>query len=97
MTLPLFNIGGLMSGLDTNSIIEGLLSVERIPINQLEARKADYTAKDSAWQDVNTRFSAIRTALSAIDSQTDLNKLVTATSSNESAVVASPPPSTHMS
>jgi flagellar hook-associated protein 2 len=90
MTLPLFNIGGLMSGLDTNSIIDGLLSVERIPINQLEARKAGYTAKDNAWQDVNTRFSAIRTALSAIDSQADFNKLVTATSSQESAVVATP-------
>lgn len=86
MALPLFNIGGLASGLDTDSIITGVLEVERIPINQLGVRRARYEAKDQAWQDVNTKLSAIRTALNAVDSLNDLNKFATANSSNESAV-----------
>ena len=63
MAVPLFNIGGLASGLDTNSIISSVLDVERIPIQQLEARKANHQAEDSAWQSVKARYSAIRTAL----------------------------------
>lgn len=88
MTLPLFNIGGLASGLDTDTIIRSILEVERIPINQLTARRTSYEAKNKAWQDVTTRFSAIRTALNAVDSLNDLNKFATATSSRESAVGA---------
>ena len=86
MTLPLFNIGGLASGLDTDNIIKSVLDVERIPINQLAARRAKYEAKNQAWQAVTTRFSAIRTALNAVDSLSDLNKFATASSSNESAI-----------
>ena len=89
MTLPLFNIGGLMSGLDTNSIIDGLIDAERIPINQLRARRSQFSAKDTAWQEVATRFSAIRTALNAIDSTSDLDGFVTATSSNDAVLSAS--------
>ena len=49
MAVPLFNIGGLASGLDTNSIISSVLDVERIPIQQLEARRdADEAAVKAA-------------------------------------------------
>ena len=39
------SIGGLGSGLDTNAIISALLQVERIPIEQLEARKSSEQKK----------------------------------------------------
>ncbi len=90
MGLPIFNIGGLASGLDTAAMIDALVEVEQIPVQQLEARQADYQAKDSAWQTISTRFSAIRSALSAIDSESDLNKLVTAASSDDTIVLATP-------
>ncbi len=86
MAIPLFNIGGLASGLDTNSIISSVLDVERIPIQQLEARRADHQVEDSAWQSLKARYSAIRTALNALDSSRDFDKFATVTSSNESAV-----------
>lgn len=60
------NIGGLASGLDTNAISAGLMDVGRIPVNQLEARKAGHQAKDQAWQVTSARLSAIRTALDAV-------------------------------
>ena len=90
MAVPLFNIGGLASGLDTSSIIDSLVAVERIPIQQLESRKSLFSARDAAWQDLTTKFSAIRSALDALKTRDDLNELVTATSSNESFVTATP-------
>jgi flagellar hook-associated protein 2 len=86
MAIPLFNIGGLASGLDTNSIISSILDVERIPIQQLEARIVDHQAEDSAWQSVKARYSAIRTALNALDSAGDFDKFASVTSSNSTAV-----------
>lgn len=88
MAVPLFNIGGLASGLDTNSIISSILDVERIPINQLEARKADHQVEDNAWQSVKARYSAIRTALDALDSASDFDKFASVTSSHADAVAA---------
>lgn len=85
MAVPLFNIGGLASGLDTNSIISSVLDVERIPIQQLESRRADHQVEDNAWQAIKARYSAIRTALDALDSQNDFNKFAVATSSNTAA------------
>ena len=90
MALPLFNIGGLASGLDTNAIVAGLMAAARTPINQLEARKGAYEAKDAAWQAVNTRLAAVGTALEAIKSPLDFDRFATAASSYEPAVTASP-------
>ena len=89
MAIPLFNIGGLASGLDTNSIISSIINVERIPIQQLEARKYDHEVEDNAWQAIKARYSAIRSALNDLDSASDFSKLAVATSSNESAVSVS--------
>jgi flagellar hook-associated protein 2 len=86
MTLPIFNFGGLVSGIDTNAMIDALVDVERIPIRQLESRKAGFAAKDKAWQTINTKLSAIRTALNKVDTASDLAGFVGATSSNEAAV-----------
>ena len=90
MTLPTLQIGGLISGLDTNAIIAGLIDLERLPIQTLENRRSVYEAKDSAWQDINTRLSAVRTAFNAINDSSDFDKLVTAASSNEAAVSVAP-------
>ncbi len=89
MAIPLFNIGGLASGLDTSSIISSIIDVERIPIQQLEARKYDHQVEDNAWQAIKTRYSAVRSALNDLDSSSDFDKLAVASSSNESAVSVS--------
>ncbi len=90
MALPLFNIGGLASGLDTSSIITSLIDVERIPVQQLLSRKSEMQATDSAWQNITTKLSSLRTALEAIQTSDDLDALVAAASSNESAMTATP-------
>ncbi len=86
MTLPLFNIGGLASGLDTTSMIDALLEVERIPVVRLQARRATYEAKDAAWADVSTRLSALRSATKSLDALADFDTFVSGTSSQPDAV-----------
>lgn len=83
MTLPLFNVGGLVSGLDTNAMVDSLMQVERIPIMRLEQRREGYQAKDQAWQDVATRLSALRAAVDPLSG--GFAGFVTAASSHETA------------
>lgn len=90
MALPLFNIGGLASGLDTSAMVTSLIEVERIPVQQLLSRKSEMEATDSAWQNITTKLSSLRTALEAIETSDDLDALVSATSSNETAMTATP-------
>ncbi len=89
MTLPLINVGGLQSGLDTNSIIEQLMAVERIPLQQLNVRKDGFEAKENAWTSVLTRFSALRTHVDDLKGPNAFSSFVTASSSNEAAVAVS--------
>jgi flagellar hook-associated protein 2 len=86
MAVPLFNIGGLASGLDTTTIIAQLMDLERFPIRQLESRKAGFEQKDIAWQGLTTRFSAIRTSLNKLDSTGDVDKFAKVATSDETAV-----------
>ncbi len=45
-----FNIGGLVSGLDTNSIINQLMQIERQPITRLQQRVTQLQNQRTAIQ-----------------------------------------------
>lgn len=62
------SIDGLISGLDTTDLINQLMEVERIPITQLEARKAGYNQKISLWQAANTKLLALLTSAGSLTS-----------------------------
>ncbi len=89
MAIPLINFGGLASGLDTNSMITQLVALERIPLQQLEARKAGYEAKDSAWTSITTRLSALQDAVDALKDQGSFAKFVSGTSSSDAVTITS--------
>jgi len=89
MAIPLINFGGLASGLDTNSMITQLVALERIPIQQLEAKKAGYEAKDSAWTAIATRFSALQTAVDALKEQGSFSGFASSTSSSDAVTITS--------
>ena len=50
MALPTQTIGGLVSGMDTNSIIEQLMSIERVSVKRLENKKAELDLQLEAYQ-----------------------------------------------
>lgn len=89
MAVPLINFGGLASGLDTTSIVDQLVQVERIPIQQLESKKAAYEKKDAAWTGVATRFSALQKAVDAIKDPGSFAKFASATASSDAVTITS--------
>ena len=63
---PLFNIGGIASGLDTNTIIGQLLAIERQPeIRALQQQHVE-EARQNALRDVNTRLTNLQTAIAGL-------------------------------
>lgn len=61
-------VDGLVSGLDTTSIITSLMTVEARPQALLKDQLTAAQAKASAYRAVNTRFDAIRSAAEALTS-----------------------------
>lgn len=86
MSTPLFSIGGVASGLDTQAILRELLRLERQPVVRLQQRQADLRRIDDAWGKVTTQLSALRAALDAVRRPEALAGHVTATSSEPDAV-----------
>lgn len=86
MASPLFNFSGLASGLDTNSIVESLIQVERAPIDRLQARRVEYNQKLDAWTSINTKISEFRTSIDAVSSESDFDDFVGVSSSDEDSV-----------
>lgn len=83
----MFQIGGLASGLDSTSIIDQLMLLERRPIVSLQNRKTSLTKADSAFQSINTRLNALKSKLSDLTLAKNLSAKAT-TSSADSVVTA---------
>lgn len=82
------SFGGLQSGLDTNGIVTQLMALERQPVNLLQQRQAQLRKVDDAWGQVNTKLSAVRTALDKVYKANAFASFVSASSSKPEAVVA---------
>lgn len=55
-----FSIGGLASGLDTNTIIQQLMQIERQPFVRLEASKKNINSHQSTFRSLNTKLRALQ-------------------------------------
>jgi flagellar hook-associated protein 2 len=65
-SLPTINFGGIASGLDTNTIVSQLMSIERRPQVRLAQQQAVEEARSNALKDVKTRLSNLQTAALAL-------------------------------
>ncbi len=54
------SIGGLASGLDTNSLIDQLLALERTPITNLQFRQIASVTKADVFKDISGRLSTLK-------------------------------------
>jgi flagellar hook-associated protein 2 len=75
-------ISGLGSSLDTESIIEGLMKVERLPQTRLERRQGQVKARETALQGILTKLNEVGSALQALRSPTLWSDVQKATSSS---------------
>lgn len=76
------SVGGLASGLDTNSIIDGLVKIERSRVSREEAKKRSYDLKLSTFGDLQTRLQEFDKKAGDLDNVKAFN-LYTSTTSDE--------------
>lgn len=61
------SVDGLISGLDTSSIISQLMDVARAPIRAMQSNISRIEARRTSMQEMNTLMSDLQTALAAVD------------------------------
>lgn len=83
------SIDGLISGLNTTQIISQLMQVEAAPQNLLKANVAKEQAVLSAYQTVNSQFSAMQAAADALVGDSTWNAVTAASSSTNVTATAS--------
>jgi flagellar hook-associated protein 2 len=82
------SIDGLISGLNTSTIIKQLMQLERQPQVRLQAKQTTVESAISALRDLNTKFLSIKTAAAKLSTSAGW-QLATATSSDTSRVAVS--------
>lgn len=82
----LISIGGLVTGLDTNKMIDSLVALERRPIDQLGKEISAVNDTKSALSSLQAKFLAFKTAADAL--KTTGGALVRKASSSESTVLS---------
>lgn len=78
---------GIGSGLDVNSIITGLMSVERQPLTLLATKKSAFQTQVSAYGSLKSALSSFQTSVSALSSPAKFN-VQTAISGNADVFTA---------
>jgi flagellar hook-associated protein 2 len=81
------SLGGLASGMDTQAIVEQLVSLERQPIYRYEDEISQIEKKKGAWRDINSRISKLSDKLTDLKFSSTFNSK-NAVSSNEDIVTA---------
>lgn len=77
------------SSIDVDAIVKGLMSVERIPIDRLDAKKTSFEAKLSALSLLKSKMSTLQTAAQALGGSSSSSlSAYKATSSDTSVVTA---------
>ena len=54
-----FQIGGIVSGLETDKLLQQLMALERQPVVRLEQKQLDLERKADAWRDVRSRLTSL--------------------------------------
>ncbi len=78
---------GLISGIDTNSLIQQLLAIEARPKQLAQQRVIQLQSQQAALLDINSRLSSLKTAAGKFRTS-NVFKTTTATSSNSSVLTA---------
>src|SRR5689334_9142845 len=80
-------ISGLGSSLDTESIIEGLMKVERLPQSRLERKQGQVKARETALQGILNKLNEVSSALQSLRSSTLWADVQKVTSSSTAVTV----------
>jgi len=79
------SVGGIISGMDTESIITQLLTLEAKPILNLQQKEADFQVELTAYGSLKSVLNSLKSAAEGLDTTTELTGF-TATSSDTDLV-----------
>lgn len=66
------NFGGLASGIDTDSIVEALMEIEKQPLKRLESDKEYFSSRQDAFNTLDTKLKTLLAKFEAIDSSSEV-------------------------
>ncbi|WP_028317976.1 flagellar filament capping protein FliD [Desulfobulbus elongatus] len=78
------SFAGLASGIDTASIIESILEVERAPIDTMEDKKEYLSTKLDAYTEFNSLLESFYASLTGLNDANDLNTFAVRNSGSDS-------------
>ena len=83
----MFSIDGLVSGLDTSAIIEGLLSIQQTQLDRIGAQKQQVLIRQTAFEGIEANVVALQAAADQLNSvANDVFSVFEATSSDETVL-----------
>lgn len=82
------SLGGVLSGIDYDVLIQSMLQAEMGPISRAQEMKADYKSMNSAITSIRGAFNALKMASSSLSSADTLRK-VSASSSDKDVLTVS--------
>lgn len=88
---PPLAVNGLISGINTQAVIQALLQSYQIPINNLQSEQSGLQSNASDYQTLNTDMQSLMSAADALNTSGMWN-LATASSSNSSVATATSSP-----
>lgn len=53
-------MSGMVSGMDTDSIVQQLVEAKKTTVNKVKKKKINLTYKQDAWKDLNTKIKSLR-------------------------------------
>ena len=80
---------GLATGLDTNSIVDGLMELNRAPITRLETQKTSETEKLKAYKQFDEKLDALKSAVSDMSITSEIRSTKVSLSSEDSYTATS--------
>lgn len=82
------SLSGLISGLDTDSMIEKLMEIEKQPLTTMQNRQKTYEYKKELWNEINTSLLSLKSSVSTLLNKSTYNSQK-ATVSNTNVLSAS--------
>jgi flagellar hook-associated protein 2 len=81
-------LSGLASGVDTSSIVDQLIALDRQGTTRLQLRQSSVTGMQSSLKTIATKLAALKTAANALNDSTSWKPTQTVSSSDSRVVVA---------
>src|ERR1700687_5503741 len=83
-----FNIDGIVSGMNTSSIISKLMDLQKAPLLALQKQQAAITARDAAYQDIATKMISFQGSVQNMILSSSINAKLATSSVPATATIA---------